>query len=146
MTKAAEDDERKALLSSLNSQRQHVLGILEGLPEELLRRPVLPSGWTCVGFVHHLALDVERFWFRTVVAGRTGPTQAPGAGPEAGGAQNAWHVPLGVPGNTVLDLYRHEIELANAIIGATPLDRAPAWWPERWPDWRFPTYGPPSFM
>ncbi len=138
MTKAAEDDERKALLSSLNAQRQHVLGILEGLPEELLRRPVLPSGWTCVGLVHHLALDVERFWFRTVVAGEPGPPEPPGGDHNAGGDQNAWHVPLEVPSNTVLDLYRQEIELANAIIAATPLDRPPAWWPERWPNWRFP--------
>ena len=34
-----------------------------------MRRPVLPSGWTCLGLVWHLALDVERFWFRAVVAG-----------------------------------------------------------------------------
>jgi hypothetical protein len=60
---------RGALLSSLTSQRGHVLGILEGLPEVALRKPVLPSGWTCLGLVRHLALDVERFWFRAVVAG-----------------------------------------------------------------------------
>lgn len=29
-----------ALLSSLNSQREHILGILEGLSEQELRRPV----------------------------------------------------------------------------------------------------------
>ncbi len=30
----------------------------------------------------------------------------------------------------VLDAYRREIELADAIITATPLDSPPAWWPE----------------
>jgi catechol 2,3-dioxygenase-like lactoylglutathione lyase family enzyme len=58
-----------ALLASLDGQRDHVLGILEGLDEAALRRPVLPSGWTCLGLVQHLAVDVERFWFRDVVAG-----------------------------------------------------------------------------
>jgi Protein of unknown function (DUF664) len=52
--------EISVLLSSVNNQREHVLGILEGLPEDALRRPVLPTGWTCLGLVHHLALDVER--------------------------------------------------------------------------------------
>ncbi len=35
--------ESQALLSSLAAQRNHVLGILEGLSEEDLRRPILPS-------------------------------------------------------------------------------------------------------
>src|SRR5260370_1828152 len=61
--------ESQVLLSSLAAQRNHVLGILEGLSEEDLRRPILPSQWTCAGLVHHLTIDVERFWFRAVVAG-----------------------------------------------------------------------------
>jgi hypothetical protein len=51
----------QALVSSLAAQRNHVLGILEGLSEQDLRRPILPSQWTCAGLVHHLAIDVERF-------------------------------------------------------------------------------------
>ncbi len=39
-----EDKAAAALLSSLTHQRAHVLGILEGLPDDALRRPVLPSG------------------------------------------------------------------------------------------------------
>jgi hypothetical protein len=35
----------------------------------MLHREVLPSGWTCAGMVRHLALHVERFWFREIVAG-----------------------------------------------------------------------------
>jgi len=35
-----------------------------------------------------------------------------------------------VPADAVLDLYRREIQLADAIISATDLDTAPAWWPE----------------
>ena len=112
--------ESQALLSSLANQRQHVLGSLEGLSEEDLQRPMLPSQWTCAGLVHHLAIDVERFWFRAVVAGE----------PVPGDPGNAWQVPAGLTAGAVLDLYRREIELADAIIAATPPDSAPAWWPE----------------
>jgi hypothetical protein len=49
------------LLSSLNVQREHVLGILDGLAAQALRRRMLPSGWTCLGLVRHLAIDVARF-------------------------------------------------------------------------------------
>jgi uncharacterized damage-inducible protein DinB len=112
----------KALLETLNDQRQHVLGILEGLSEEDLRRPVLPSGWTCVGLVQHLALDVERFWFRAVMAGEPMET--------GDDAVDAWQVSPGVSAEAVLNLYRMEIEFANTIISETELDTAPAWWPE----------------
>ena len=114
--------ETAALLASLNGQRQHVLGILEGLSDDALRRPMLPSGWTCVGLLQHLTLDVERFWFRGVVGGEQIELN------EAGDA--AWRVAANEPAQIVLDGYRHEIELANAIIRATPPDTAPAWWPE----------------
>jgi hypothetical protein len=47
-------DETRVLLQFLDTERDHVLGILEGLSEEQLRRPVLPSGWNCLGLVKHL--------------------------------------------------------------------------------------------
>jgi Protein of unknown function (DUF664) len=113
--------ESQALRSSLANQREHVLGILEGLSEEDLRRPMLPSQWSCAGLVHHLAIDVERFWFRAVVAGETVP------GDET---DNAWQVPAGLTAGAALDLYRREISLADGIIAATSLDSPPAWWPD----------------
>ena len=64
-------DEKTLLLGELTNQREHVLGILDGLSSEALHRAVLPSGWTSLGLVNHLTLDVERFWFREVVAGET---------------------------------------------------------------------------
>jgi hypothetical protein len=70
--------ETPALLSPLGDQRRHVLGILEGPPDGMLHRAVLPSGWTCVAMVRHLALHIERFWFREVVAGELfGPAIPP---------------------------------------------------------------------
>ena len=113
-----------ALLAALNEQRGHVLGP-DGLAEDDLRRPVLPSGWASIGLVQHLALDVERFWFRNVFAGEA--VDQP---------EDAWHVGPDVPVQDVLDLYRHEIEVANAFISSVSLDSPPVNWPERWPDWQ----------
>jgi uncharacterized damage-inducible protein DinB len=115
------NDETDALLASLNSQRQHVLGALEGLSEDDLRRPVLPSGWTPLGMVRHLSLEVEQFWFRGAVAGEPITLTS---------GDEAWQVPADVPGTAILDLYRDEIARANEIIAATPADAMPKWWPD----------------
>lgn len=120
MAEPASSAELSALRGWLDYQRGHVLGILEGLSEEDLRRPVLPSGWTCLGLVNHLALDVERFWFRAVAAGEQ---VALATGDEA------WRVGPDVPAEAVFALYREETARADAVIDATPLDAAPVWWP-----------------
>jgi uncharacterized damage-inducible protein DinB len=112
--------EAMALLSTLASQREHILGSLEGLSEEALRRPVLPSGWSCLGLVRHLALDVERFWFRAVVAGEQVDLET---------GDGAWQVAPEVPADAVFKLYRQETEFADGIIAANPLDAEPRWWP-----------------
>jgi uncharacterized protein DUF664 len=109
--------ESGALLSSLNSQREHVIGILDGLPGEALRRPVLPSGWTCLGLVRHLAIDVERFWFQSIIAGEQ---------VELCEGAEAWQVGEDPPGEAVFGLYRQEIERANQIIASSSLDTSPA--------------------
>ena len=105
-----------ALLKSLNAQRDHVLGILEGLGDNELSRPILPTAWTCLGLVHHLALDVEHFWFQTVVAG------APHAAEEDGRTTSAWHVPSGMGADDVLAIYRREIRVSNRTSPCRPPD------------------------
>ncbi|CAN5490165.1 DinB family protein [soil metagenome] len=123
--------EKAVLLAYLDSQRRHVLGILEGLDDEAMRQPVLPSGWSCIGLVQHLIEDEERFWFRAVVA----------ADPEViaalDDAGDTWHVDPAVAVADVLDRYRAEIDRSNAVIAATAIDAAPAWWPgDLFGDWR----------
>jgi hypothetical protein len=120
--------ESAALLKSLTGQREHVLGILEGLSDADLRRPVLPSGWTCIGLVHHLAIDVERFWFRNVMAGEPIDPTADD--------EDAWQVGADVRVDDVLSLYRQEIDLADAIITRSDIAAAPAWWPDFFPSFR----------
>jgi hypothetical protein len=115
------DDETEALLASLNAQREHVLGALEGLAEDALRQPALPSGWTPLGLVQHLALEVEHFWFRGAVAGEPITLTS---------GDEAWQVPPEVPSAAILDRYRDEIARANTIIAATPAGAMPKWWPD----------------
>lgn len=110
--------ELTTLLETLKGQRRHVLGILEGLDDEQLRRPVLPSGWSCLGMVRHLALDDERFWFQSVVAGQPG-----------GGESDAWEIG-DASAAEILGLYRREAAIADLIIAEATLDAAPKWWPE----------------
>jgi len=114
--------EMELLQSTLNGERNHVLGILDGLSDDDLRRPMLPSGWSCLGLVNHLAVDVERFWFSQVTAGQ--PMDA------GESADDAWQVAADVPAAEVIERYRREIERAESVIRATPLDAAPRWWPE----------------
>ena len=128
--------ETGALLESLTIQRDHVLGILEGLTDDQLRRPVLPSGWSCLGMVQHLTISDERFWFRGIVGGDSACVSASA---DEAKAEAIWQVAPDAPAAAVLEAYRQEIELADAVIAATPLDQPPAIWPtEIWPDWRLP--------
>lgn len=131
MSQLTPGTENRALLNYLNTQREHVLGILEGLDDEALRRTLLTSGWSCLGMVQHLALDVERFWFQAVVAGEQ-PAIA-----SLDETTNAWQVGEDVPVQSVIDLYRQEIERSNVIISAASPDAPPTWWPEAlFGDWR----------
>jgi hypothetical protein len=128
--------ETSALLASLTIQRNHVLGILEGLTDDQLRRPVLPSGWSCLGMVQHLTISDERFWFRGIVGGDSACVSASA---DEAKAEAIWQVAPDAPAAAVLEAYRQEIELADAVIAATPLNEPPAIWPtEIWPDWRLP--------
>jgi len=123
------DEEKALMFDFLAAERGHVLGILDGLSEEQLRRPVLPSGWNCLGMGKHLALADEHYWFRCVVGGEDF-----GFFPEGPDAE--WQLGPGETAEDVFSLYRDEIEHANAIIAAAPLDMAP-----RQPDPRMGEWG-----
>jgi uncharacterized damage-inducible protein DinB len=118
--------EAEALLDTLDSQRRHVLGIVEGLSDEDLLRPVLPSGWSCAGLVHHLALDVERFWFVQVMTGEE-TDDLP---------EDAWQVPASTSPQQVLALYRAVTARADQVLAGLPTDTPPAWWPDFFGDFR----------
>ena len=54
--------EKESLHASLNRHRDAVQWKVEGLDEEQLRRPMVPSGTNLIGLVKHLA-SVEYGWF-----------------------------------------------------------------------------------
>ena len=112
------DHETELLKRFLDEQRHHVLGILDGLTEEQLTRPLLPSGWHCLGMVKHLALSDEHYWFRCVVNG-----ESEDYFPEGRNAD--FQLDPGQTSADVFALYRDEIARADAIIAATSLDQPP---------------------
>jgi hypothetical protein len=119
------------LLTSLDAQRNHVVGIIDELEEVDLRRSLVPSGWTPLGLVQHLTLDVERFWFLAVVAGD------PRTIDELDTGEDSWRVKAGVSGAVVFERYLAAAAAANQIIGSVPLDAKPLWWPsDQFGDWR----------
>jgi hypothetical protein len=125
---------KAALVRSLDAQREHALGILEGLSSVQLRAPKLPSGWSCLGLINHLALDVEHYWFTCIIGGE--PIDADTD--DADDATRNWQVGPEHPPEEVLASYRREIEAANKVIAATDLDAPPAQRDAWWGEWQVP--------
>jgi Protein of unknown function (DUF664) len=112
---------RTELLEVLDLNRNHVFDILDGLTEEQLHRPVLPSSWSPLGMVKHLALDDEHYWIRCIIGGESFDWYA-----ENGYDKDRnWEVADDEPSAGIFALYRYEIEKSNEIIKATPLDAPP---------------------
>ena len=122
---SAVPSERELLIDYLRAARRHVRGILEGLDEDAMRRPVLPSGWACRDLVHHLALDDEMFWMRGVVAGEPEVIDQITHRPV-----DAWKPDPALSAAAVLERYRIEAERSDAILAAADLEAAPRWWPD----------------
>jgi hypothetical protein len=111
----------------LQNQRDHVLDTVEGLDEIQLMTPMTASGWTPAGLVQHLALDIERFWFRTVFNGQ--------AAERPDDPERVWDV---APGGSlgVAERYREECALADEVIATHAGTDEPVAWPDRWGSWR----------
>jgi uncharacterized damage-inducible protein DinB len=106
----------------LQGQRRHVLAAFDGLSDEDMHRAVLPSGWSGVQLLHHLALDDERFWVRAMIGGDVDARD--------GLSDNAWAVPDGLSVSDVRELYLRETQLSDAVLTEVDLGGAPAWWPD----------------
>ncbi|GIF05129.1 DinB family protein [Actinoplanes siamensis] len=111
------DAEKAVLHEFLEYQRASARAVLEGLGEDALRRPVLPSGWTPLGLVEHLG-HAERHWFQEVLTGSAVPLPWP----------DSDHPPLTTPhpAAAVFGFYAEQCRIADTIIAATPLSAAPA--------------------
>lgn len=109
------------LLESLAWKRAHVLEALEGLADASLNRVHVSSGWTPLDLLRHLTLDVERYWFRAVMAGE------PEAVAFAAGNESGWR--LGAPREyaEVVAAYRAEIAHSDRLVQSLPPDATPRW-------------------
>ena len=123
--------ETSELVACLDAQRRHVVGIIDELDEIDLRTSLVPSGWTPLGMVQHLTLDVERFWFLAVVAGDRRVID------ELDRGDDSWNVIGGASGAAVFEKYLATAAEADQILRSVPLDAKPLWWPnEKFGDWR----------
>lgn len=118
-----------AILAWLQAQQHRVPGIVEGLDDESMRRPVLASGWSCVGMIQHLTV-MTRFWFEEVMSdSHLGDP-----------VHDDFDVDPARSIESVLGDYRREVRVADSIVQSLPLETVPAWWPEgMFGDWRLET-------
>ncbi len=120
-------DAFELLKGALENKRQHILATVEGLDEAQLTTSLVPSLWTPAGLIQHLALDVERFWFRVVFAGQSAE--------RADDPASAWDVTAG-GGLATIDRYREECAFADQVIAAHAPSDEPAAWPDFFGSWR----------
>jgi len=115
------DDVSRMLLRFLQDQREAVLRIVEGLPEEAWQTPVVPSGWTVAGMLWHLG-GAEHHWFQDVVAG--GPA---GQQPDEEGDEYDPYAAFTCdrPSAEVIASYRDECRRSDEVLAAIPLSAAP---------------------
>ena len=123
--------ETEALVGFLDAQRECVLDILAGLDDEALRTALLPSGWTALGLLQHLAYT-ERYWFLEIVDGR--PAADPWGGPDGVTDPDAeWRVSPGRTASDVVALYRATCSAADDVLRSTALTAPPRHRESRWP-------------
>lgn len=115
----AEPDEHDRLVYFLDQQRGAVLAIIDGLGERQLRTAVLPSGWTPIGLVLHLA-SAEAWWFQEVVQGARPPVEWEDDHLDPPFDPNA---PFVTDHSTeaVLNHYRRQCAISNQILRSTAL-------------------------
>ena len=109
-------DEKEGLSGFLDHYRKTILEICEGLSEEQLRRPMVPSGTTLLGMIHHLVY-VERGWFEEGVAGLSVEYPFDEDDPEAD-----FRVPPDINAGDVFDLYRRQCARSRQILAGARLD------------------------
>jgi uncharacterized damage-inducible protein DinB len=120
-----QDDDSRMLLGFLQYQRDAVLKIVEGLPEEAWQTPVVPSGWTVAGMLWHLG-GVEHHWLQHVT---TGVAEEPSPGEEEE-AEEGEYDPYAAftcdrSSAELIALYREECGRSDAVLAVTPLSAAP---------------------
>ncbi|MET8851480.1 DinB family protein [Amycolatopsis sp. NPDC004625] len=108
-------DPRALLLGYLDHNAAAVLRKLDGLSDHDVRRSVLPSGWTPLGMVKHLACT-ERFWVRYLFAGEDIDFTWPAT------AAQEWFVAPAESAADITAFFRAERENCARLAAVTPLE------------------------
>ena len=120
-----QDDESRMLLGFLQYQRDSVLKIVEGLPEDAWQTPVVSSGWTVAGMLWHLC-GVEHHWLQDVT---TGVLEESPAGEEERDDEGAYDPEAAFtcdwPSADLIANYRDEFRRSDEVLAVTPLSAAP---------------------
>jgi uncharacterized damage-inducible protein DinB len=111
----------RRLLDFLNAQRQVVLEIVDGLPEDALRQPVVPSGWSPLGMIEHLG-GAELYWFQVIAMGQR-PEVPWEEDDEDEDADGPFTTRRSL--DTVAAFYRDQCDRANAYLTTRPLSTPP---------------------
>jgi uncharacterized damage-inducible protein DinB len=107
-------DEAETLQGFLDFHRATLLWKLEGLDDEQVRRPMVPSGTSLLGIVKHLAY-VERWWFQQMWAGEEPSYPWTDDDPDAD-----WRVEPDETTGKILALYRGECDRSREVVAAAP--------------------------
>jgi len=99
--------ERDVLLRYLDRQRSGIVRATEGLTDEQLRAPGVPSGTNLLGLIKHLTA-VEQHWFRVVFLG------------EQLDLDDSMEVAEGLSRDEVVAAYRAACARSDEIISAHP--------------------------
>ncbi len=123
---ANQDEESRMLLGFLQYQRDAVLKVVAGLPEEAWHVPVVPSGWTVAGMLWHLG-GVERHWLQRVT---TGVAEERPADEDAGDEEEEAYDPEAAftcawSSADLIASYRDECRRSDEVLAVTPLSAAP---------------------
>lgn len=108
--------ELETLRAFLDYHRATILKKIDGVSDEDLRKPMVPSGICLLGIVKHLAY-VERWWFRTVFRGEELEYPWTDDDPDAD-----WRIEDGESTEEVIRLYQYETAMAREIVNAAAPD------------------------
>lgn len=110
-------DERGLLVAALDAQRATLRLKCAGLGTESARRSVPPSSLSLLGLVRHLA-DVERRWFRVVLAGQDAELRFSSPENPEGDFDGAASAPEVVEESWTA--WEEEVAFAEAFVAAAP--------------------------
>lgn len=114
-------DPRELLAGYLEYYRQTILRKLDGMPDSELRRSRLPSGWTPLELLKHLA-GVERRWFRWGFAGERIEPWVEHAPDARWQREGRWEVAPGETADDVRALFLEECAASRRIAAGARLD------------------------